>query len=456
MLPEPATLAPPVRTTHTGYLLGITLVAALGGLLFGFDTAVIAGTIPFITQYFGLSEAMLGWAVSSMLLGCMAGTLVAGSLADRYGRKPVLIGTAVFFFISAVGSAVPTTLTTFVAARMLGGLAVGTASMLSPVYIAEVAPAHLRGRLVSLYQLAIVIGIQASFFSNYALVDTGVDNWRWMFGVEAVPAVAFLFALLFVPETPRFLAKRGRTEEALVVLARTRPADEAQAELAAITSVLQDPTAQRLSDLRAPRLRPILVIGIVLAVLQQVTGINTVMYYAPLIFAQTGASVDSALLQTVAVGGVNLLFTFVAIYLIDRIGRRPLMLAGSALMGVSLAGLSAAFFLDAFQGPLVLLLVLAYIASFAASLGPVVWVIISEIFPTRVRGAAVAVATFVLWTACFVVSLTFPWLLAHLGGAGTFLLFAVLCAVTYVFVWRRLPETRNKSLETLERELVGT
>lgn len=453
--------SPPSAAVHStdsrnGYVLLVSLVAALGGFLFGFDTAVIAGTTPFLRSFFSLTEASLGWAVSSVLVGCMAGTVLSGRLSDSYGRRLTLILTAILFTVSALATALAASFSFFIMARILGGIAVGTASMIAPVYIAELAPSHLRGRLVSLNQLTIVVGILVAFFSNYLLVDVGPNNWRWMFGVEAGPAALFLLLLFLVPESPRWLAKRGKLESATRVLRKTRGRHDVADELNEILQVLQGGHQGRFSDVFVPRMKPLLIIGIALAFFQQATGINVIMYYAPIIFQKTGAAADTALLQTIAIGAVNLAFTLVAIRFIDRMGRKPLLLLGSAAMGVSLFTLAAAFFLGQATGWWVLLLILVYIASFAASLGPVVWVVNSEIFPTKVRGQAVAVATFVLWLSAFVISLTFPWLLENLEGGYTFLIYAAVCALTFWFVWRYVPETNQKSLEAIEKELVGT
>ena len=448
------------------YVARVCFVATIGGLLFGFDTAVISGTIPFITKYFSLSDAMLGWTVSSLLVGAVLGAGFAGTASDRFGRKKVLLLCAVLLTISAVCAAIPRTLTGLILARFIGGLGVGAASMLSPMYIAEIAPARIRGRLVSLNQLAIVIGILLAFFADYRLKDIpdGVlkfqvlsfpfelpsANWRWMFGSQSLGAVLFFVFLFFVPESPRWLAKQKREAEAAAILTKVGGADHAKAELSEIKEALgqeQDSLAMMLQ----PGMKLALVIGIVLAVLQQVTGINVVMYYAPVIFAKAGSSVDSSLLQAVAVGVTNLIFTLVAVWGVDRFGRKVLLLAGSSGMGVFLALLSGAFHYGKLEGPWVLLCVLGYVACFCVSLGPVVWVMISEIFPNRVRGRAMSIATVCLWIACFLVSQTFPIMLKNLAGAATFGIYAMMCAVTFVFVFWMVPETKGKTLEEIEK-----
>ena len=435
-----------------GYVVLISVVAALGGLLFGFDTAVISGTINFIQPYFGLSEAGLGWTVSSLLFGCIAGVFLAGKAGDHYGRKKVLMIAALLFLISALGSASAHQLFFFVAARILGGVAVGIASILSPMYIAELAPAKYRGMLVSLNQLAVVIGILVAFFSNYLLVGSGENNWRWMLVVMAVPAVLLFFSLFLVPESPRWLVARNRNDEALKVLMKTTGAELAQTELLEIGQTLKNQQESTFSELLAPKIRPLLFIGIILAVFQQITGINTIMYYAPKIFANVGQSNNSALLQTILIGGTNLVFTLVAMVLIDRFGRKFLIVIGSAGMTLMLAGLSVLFFTKQTSGVLVLIFILGYIAFFAASLGPALWVIASELFPNRLRSKGMSVAIVSLWMACTVVTIAFPIMLEKLSGGITFLIFALICLANLLYVWRYVPETKGKTLEELENE----
>ena len=437
-----------------GYVVLISIVAAFGGLLFGFDTAVISGTINFIQPYFGLSEVGLGWTVSSLLFGCIIGVSIAGKAGDIYGRKKVLMLAAALFFISALGSALTHNLNYFIIARIIGGIGVGVASILSPMYIAEIAPAKYRGTLVSLNQLAIVIGILVAFFSNYLLVDTGENNWRWMLVVMAAPALLLFFSLFFVPESPRWLVGNKRSDEALQVLIKTTGKESATNELKEIEESLKTKEEARYKDLLVPKMKPILMLGIILAIFQQITGINTIMYYAPKIFAQVGQSNDSALLQTIAIGGTNLLFTIVAMIFIDRFGRKFLILAGSLGMTLMLTGLSLLYFLQQTSGILVLVFILGYIAFFAASLGPAVWVVISEIFPNRLRSKGMSVAIVALWTACIIVTILFPVMLEKLSGGTTFMIFAMICLANLIYVWLKVPETKGKSLEELEKELV--
>ena len=434
-----------------GYVILISVVAALGGLLFGFDTAVISGTINFIQPYFGLSEAGLGWTVSSLLFGCIAGVFLAGNAGDRFGRKKMLMVAAMLFFVSAAGSASAQTLAFFIVARLLGGLAVGIASILSPMYIAELAPAKYRGSLVSLNQLAIVIGILVAFFSNYLLVGTGQNNWRWMLLVMAAPAILLFFSLFLVPESPRWLVARHQNDEALKVLLKTSGELSAPTELKEIQQTLQSQEESSYSELLSPKIRPLLFIGIILAVFQQITGINTIMYYAPKIFASVGQSSDLALLQTIAIGGTNLIFTLVAMTLIDRFGRKRLILFGSAGMTFMLAGLSVLFFLKQTSGIMVLVFILGYISFFAASLGPAVWVVTAELFPNRLRSKGMSIAIVSLWIACAIVTISFPIMLEKLSGGITFLIFALICLANLLYVWRYVPETKGKTLEELER-----
>ncbi len=434
------------------YVILISVVAALGGLLFGFDTAVISGTINFIQPYFGLSEAGLGWTVSSLLFGCIAGVFIAGKAGDRYGRKKVLMSAALLFFFSAIGSASAHSLSIFLIARILGGIAVGVASILSPMYIAELAPAKYRGTLVSLNQLAIVIGILVAFFSNYLLVGTGENNWRWMLLVMAAPAVLLFFSLFLVPESPRWLVAKNRNEDALNVLVKTSGKEFATSELKEIQETLKNLEESTFSELLSPKIKPLLFIGIILAVFQQITGINTIMYYAPKIFANVGQSNDSALLQTILIGGNNLIFTLVAMVLIDRFGRKLLIVAGSAGMMLMLAGLSFLYFTNQTSGVMVLVFIMAYCAFFAASLGPTLWVVTAELFPNRLRSKGMSVAIVSLWIACTVVSVAFPIMLEKLSGGITFLIFALICLSNLLYVLKYVPETKGKTLEELEKE----
>lgn len=539
------------------YVSLLASVAALGGLLFGYDTAVIAGAIGFLQNHFQLDPQLWkGWAAASALLGCAVGAALAGTLSDRVGRKKVLILSAILFLVSAIGTALPRDFLQFVVFRIIGGLGVGAASLTSPLYIAEVSPARIRGRMVSVNQFAIVTGMLVVYFVNYfiggygeavdravirpivaehgetvdagalaeffqrsakrsaqidpgesaslaaygAAVDAltatsggklepeqvveflagyGVDvdrtevllaaqgrvswnvarGWRWMFGSESLPAV-LLFALLFlVPESPRWLTKQGLRDRARSVLTRVDGPAHAEAELAEIERTIALETGS-IGQLFAPGVRIVLVIGIVLAVLQQVTGINVFLYYATDIFKKLGSGTSAALLETVLVGAVNLGFTVVAIWTVDRVGRKPLMIVGFSGMGVCLFAMGLASYLQN-TDVWVLAFILGYIASFAMSVGPVTWVILSEIFPTRTRGRAMAIATVCLWLANFVVTQTFTWmdddawLVATFHHAFPFWVYAVLCVVSILFLWRFVPETKGRSLEEIERSWLG-
>ena len=437
------------------FLIIASTVAALGGLLFGFDTAVISGTTPFIQPFFHLSDVGLGWTVSSLLIGCIIGVTLSGRPGDLFGRRNTLRAAALVFFVSAVGSSLAARLWVFIVFRFFGGIAVGTASMLSPMYISEISPGARRGALVSLNQLAIVIGILIAFFSNYLLVGVGPDNWRWMLAVMGLPALFFFISLLFVPESPRWLVQKGKTEEAFGILSRINGSEKASTELRDIESSVHNEERGTYREVFSKELRPLLMIGVLLAIFQQMTGINSIMYYAPIIFQKIGSGTSSALMQTIAVGAVNLTFTIVSLKLIDRWGRKPLLIVGAIGMVVSLAVIATAFFTHHFEGYLILVFILIFIASFAVSIGPVAWVVIAEIFPNKLRSKAMSVAIVTLWTFTFLVSLTFPVILDRLGGGAAFAIFGVMCLLLLFYVIFRLPETKGKSLEELERILVS-
>ena len=433
-----------------------TLVAAVGGLLFGYDTAVIAGAIGFLQIRFGLSAGMVGWVASCALIGCTLGAMFSGALSDRFGRKKILLLSAVLFAVSSAGIAIPASLNWFVLLRIIGGIGIGIASMLAPMYITEIAPSNSRGRLVSINQLGIVTGILLIYFVNAQIAGLHDEawnvesGWRWMFGSGIIPAILFLVLLFSVPESPRWLAKQGKTSEALAILTKINGSYQAQAELSGITGELALESPGSASELTKPGLRKALFIGIVLAMFSQVTGINAIMYYAPEIFKSTGDGSDSALVQTVLVGIVNLLFTIVAIKYVDQAGRKKLLLVGSAGMAICLAIVGGAFYLQMAKGNLVLIAILAYIAFFALSLGPLTFVVIAEIFPTRVRGRAMSISIFMLWVSVFMVSQLFPVLLVSIGSAFTFWLFMLASVFAFFFIWKVIPETKGKTLEEME------
>jgi SP family arabinose:H+ symporter-like MFS transporter len=433
----------------------VSIVAALGGLLFGFDTAVVSGAIGFMKDKFSLNEVEVGWAVSSLIIGCIFGAAISGILSDKLGRKKVLIAAAVLFIIGSLGSAIPETFTGYIIARIIGGIGIGITSTLCPLYNAEIAPAKYRGRLVALNQFATVTGIFLVYFVNSGIAGSGDDAWnistawRWMFGVGVLPGVLFLILLFFVPESPRWLIKQGRPMEALPVLLRIHGEEMAKQEVLDIKESFKQESGS-IRQLFNPGLRTALIVGVVLAVLQQVTGINAIMYYAPEIFKETGAGTNASLVQTILVGLINFLFTILALWLIDKVGRKALLLVGSASMAVCLLVIGVAFHTGHTAGPVVLIFILLYVASFAISLGPVVWVILSEIFPNRIRGKAMALASMSLWAADYVVSQSFPPMLNSAGPAMTFWIFGLMSLFTFFFTLKVVPETKGKSLEEIE------
>ena len=517
-------------TAQLRYTVTVALIVALGGFLMGFDASVISGVVSFIGPEFNLTRIELGWSVASLTLTATLAMMVSGPLSDRLGRRPVLRIAAALFAVSALASAVAPDFISLVAARMLGGLGVGAALIIAPMYIAEIAPAKIRGRMVSFNQLNIVIGISAAFFSNYLILRLGASdlgwaqalnladwNWRWMLGVEAIPAIVYFVALFAVPESPRWLVMHDRDDEALEIMERVGDAERARAGLQAVRDSLgAEAGAEKAAfrELFQPAMRLVLTIGLSVAILQQITGINSVFFYAPMIFEQSGIGTDASFLQAVLVGLVNLVFTVLAILTIDRLGRRPLLMFGLTGIAVCMLVLSygfgsATYALDdeavaalpetlereslaplrdetydsdvAFRravvdavGPeaydehrsalvsaaismnpaLILAGILGFVASFAISLGPVMWVLFSELFPNRVRGLAISFVGLVNSAVSFGVQLVFPWELENLGNSLTFLIYAVFAIVGLVIVIRLVPETKGRSLEQLQAELV--
>ena len=530
---------------HMAYVWAISLVAALGGLLFGYDWVVINGAKPFYEKYFHLATPFQeGWATSCALVGCLLGAILAGSFSDRYGRKRLLIFAAVLFVVTGVGVALAHDtqrlggLAWFALFRILGGMGIGLASNISPMYIAEVSPAEVRGKFVSLNQLTIVIGILLAQYANYLIGTHGdvvdqrriaavapvsdagerpgiareflarygrqlkpdvveaflaqqgngltrdavveflagndvnlpasygeladrrltpwneVEGWRWMFGAVTLPGALFFLAMFFVPESPRWLVKNGRDDLARAVLTKIGGPDFAGREVAQIRATLVHEVGRvDFRELFDPRMRTILTLGVVLAVLQQWCGINVIFYYADKVFLDAGYPVTEILLNIVILGSVNMAFTFVAIFTVDRLGRRRLMLLGELGLAVLFAMLGAAYFFHA-KGTPVLALVLTAMACYCCTLAPVTWVILSEIFPNRIRGAAMSVSVFALWVACFLLSLSFPIFRDTIGPARTFWIYSVICILGFFFILARLPETKGKTLEQIERELV--
>jgi SP family arabinose:H+ symporter-like MFS transporter len=434
----------------TMYVVAITVVAAIGGLIFGFDTAIVAGATRYMKEQFALNSLQEGWAVSVVLIGCMFGAGLAGPVSDRIGRRRFMLVSAVLFFVSAVGCAVPRTITAFVAFRFVGGLGIGSAAVLSPLYIAEIAPARIRGALVSVNQMAIVTGILLAYFVNWLFAGAGPENWRYMYATGAIPSVLFFLLLLRVPESPRWLVKRGREDEAGRILTRAESAEAAARGVREIkdTLALEEGSFR---ELFKPGFRRPLFVAVVLAVFQQITGINAILYYAPRIFESAGFARMSAIGQSTVIGFTNMVFTLVAIVLADRVGRRPLLLVATGGMGLSLLLLGAAFKFQILPPSALLFIILLYIAFFASAMGPLVWVVLAEIFPIRMRGAAMGLATLVLWLADFVVTLTFPVISDTLNASTAFWLYAAMCAVDLVFMVFYLPETKGRTLEEIER-----
>jgi len=418
--------------------------------MFGFDVAIISGAVPFIQPYFGWNELQLGWGVSSLLVGAIIGAFGSGVLSDIYGRKKVLIFVALFFAISCTFTALASSSVVFVTARVFGGLAVGAASVLSPMYVAEVAPPRNRGMLVAIYQLAIVLGILCSYTINYGLHSIE-NNWRWMFATGILPSVLFFVGLFFIPESPRWLFKAGRKEDSLKVLTRIGGESLAKTEIQEISDSLKgDHTSVSLSELFKPGVRKVMLVGFILAVLVQVSGINTIVDYAPKILLAAGVTINNALLQTSLVGFINFIFTFVAILFIDKVGRRTLYLIGSMGMFVTLIMLAVSFYLK-MEGIFTLICILLFIAFFASCIGPVFWTLVAEIFPNRIRGKALAFASFTQWIFNFLVVLLFPHFLASVGGTVTFLFLAVMSFIQLTFTFLYVPETKGKSLEEIEQ-----
>ncbi len=501
---------------NTSYTVLISLIVALGGFLLGFDSAVISGAVRGITVYFEMTEWMLGFAVGCVVFGAMAGNLLAGPLSDRFGRKRVLIVVAALFTISATWSALATGYTEFIIARIIGGIGIGGAILIAPVYIAEIAPPRLRGSLVSFNQLNIVIGISVAYFSNYFLVNMGDESWRWMLGVEAIPALIYFLALFTVPKSPRWLIQKlNNVPLARKILVKIGGEAYADVTIEEIKRGLHSEEAKgKLSDLLKSKYATIMIIALGIAFFQQITGINAIFYYAPTIFEQAGGSTDSSFLQAIVVGLTNLVFTLVAIWLIDKLGRKPLLLIGTTFMtlallmatlafnnatytfnsttlskvgdpeiGAALSGLEGTSYggqaelfsavedrLDPEQflafrrneitnfidinATLVLIAILLYVASFAISLGPVMWTLISEIFPGKIKGIAISVVGFFNSLVSFSVTQVFPWELSNLGPTMTFLIYAILSFLAILFVKRYVIETKGRTLEEVEELLI--
>ncbi len=513
------------------FVTRVALIVALGGFLMGFDASVISGVVGFIEPEFGLSKLQLGWAVGSLTLTATLAMLVSGPLSDRFGRRTILKAAAILFAVSAIGSALAPTFALLVIFRMIGGLGVGASLIIAPMYIAEISPPKMRGRLVSFNQLNIVIGISVAFFTNYLILRWAQSDaswvqsllinehqWRWMLGIETLPAIAYFLGLYFVPKSPRWQIMVGQLAEARKTMTFIAGEEKAESQIQDVLQSLEaDKNKEKVSikEVFHPSLRLVLIIGVTLAVLQQITGINAVFFYAPMIFEQSGIGTDASFMQAILVGLTNLVFTILAILFIDKLGRKPLLIFGMAGIAVTMLLLSYGFHSATYQldeesiqqleipvdkelltanmqgitypndvmfrrvlteslgeeaaiehesalitaaidiNPnLILFAILGFVASFAISIGPVMWVMFSELFPLRVKGLAISLAGFINSAVSFLVQLVFPWELANLGNSITFLIYGLFAAAGLIFVLKMVPETKNKSLEELEEELV--
>ncbi len=456
------------RIINNRYLILITLVAAMGGFLFGYDWVVIGGAKAFYEIYFSIENIpwLQGWTMSSAILGCLIGATISGTLTDNYGRKSIFFAASIMFTISAIGTGAVNTLNWFIFYRILGGIGIGLASNISPMYISEISPPSMRGRFVTFYQLAVVLGILFAQVTNWLIAHpvisgkailgswNGQMGWRWMFWAETIPAILFFLLIFFIPESPRWLASKLKYDKAFNVFIRMKDRDFAQSQLNNIKETLSLITERvSFAYLLKGKLVRVVVMGIVIAVLQQWCGINVIFNYAQEIFSAAGYNVSDMLFNIVITGIVNVVFTFVGMYTVDKLGRRSLMLFGTIGLTLIYLLLGIGYFFR-LEGMAMLLLVVLAIACYAMTLAPVTWVIIAEIFPTKIRGLAMAVSTFALWAACFVLTYTFPLLNKLLGSYGTFWLYGLICLAGFTFIKANLPETKGKTLEQIEKEII--
>lgn len=445
-----------VKKKLTPYVILISCAAALGGLLFGYDTAVISGAIGFLQIKFSLGSAAVGWVTSCILIGCAMGVSIAGVLSDKFGRKKILMLSAIIFACSSAGAAFAGSYLTLVIWRVLAGIGIGLTSLITPLYIAEMAPAEVRGRLVSVNQLAITIGIFVVYFINAAIASGSSQawnvsvGWRWMMGIGIIPSALFILALIPAGESPRWLHQQGKEKQALDVLKKVESSDEdAEKQLSGIELSEKNIDDSKFRDLFNKTWFPVVVIGVLLALFQQFSGSNAIMYYAPEIFKEAGFGQSGAFMATVSIGVINMVITVVSLGLVDKIGRKKLLGWGSFAMSCCLLIVSICFFIKA-PSIIILSFILLAIASYAISLAPVTWILISELFPSRIRGRAMSICTVVLWLSDFTLSYTFPILTQNIGEGWTFMIYVLVTLVSAIFVWKMLPETKGKSLEEIE------
>jgi SP family arabinose:H+ symporter-like MFS transporter len=452
-----------LKSVSSNYAWLVSLIVAFGGFLFGFDTAIISGALPLVKDQFALSTAMEGWFVSAALVGCITGVSFSGVLSDRFGRKQILLLSAFLFIVSSIGSMFPSGIEMLIAFRLLGGIGIGIASMLAPLYISEFAPLHIRGALVSFYQLAITIGIVCAYFSNAYLAGFQQnediegflnlilvkETWRAMLGMNLIPAIIFFILLLFIPQTPRWLVKKGYLDEAFFILKKVAGEKEAREEITTIQQSFNT-VSPGLKILLQPGYRKALLIGVLLPFLGQFSGINAIIYYGPRILNQGGLTLSSSLDGQVTIGIINVLSTFLAIRYVDKLGRRPLLIFGTTGIIIALVITAILFYLQVTAGYAVIVAILFFIFCYAFSLGPVQWVIMSEIYPNQIRAKAMTVATMSLWIAAAIVAQIFPWMLETIGAEGAFLFFAACSVCTIILTIKTIPETKNKSLEEIE------